>query len=916
MTIRQKWLCGTAAVLLAAAAARPGQAGVTRSVVRLETSKGNITAELYGGQTPITVHNFLEYAHRGFYNGVIFHRVINNFMIQTGAYGVNLYAFVAVNPDLSDPNWVRNPLFYREPNAPIKNEAATTLKNLRGTLAMARQSAADSATSQFFINQKANPSLDKTASSAGYCVFGKVLTGLDVVDAIAAVPTYTVDQNFQDLPRDPVVLYRALELWTFEDNSGDLTQAAFLGAAAGLTRTWLGQKAYAGQEFTDRFTAKSVLNVNCLEWQRSALAQAGGSGFTLTLARDNQGALRVFKYVVGTGSGAQTRFEAASLAEVKTLGELLGDEEMSFRLIAGRCQLNNAGDPANRIVTTTGGVTRTQQIVSVAGQRPELPFYRDELVVVRDEQTPGTSGLRWSFYHGSVGLVLDLLHTRTTPGDANYFDPADPAAPARERDGWRLGWYGLTRPVFGAYSNDFSNVNFLKAKPGTLRPYRGQGAYQGLRYLLACTPQTWLTVPGLLLEESAVPEAQRPAGSLLLARDAGSGLWLLRRTLGSQTEFEAPTLDDAFPLRLSSDLALRLPAGAYRQGDTLSQGSGEQQETMRVVSVSASLENRPKYGNDLVLLKGRHGQTNPELEWSYYDSTVGLVLDLWPEPAQGEVINPNGTGWALAEPNALKEADIWLKADRNRLSPSDGFRLLARSDLPPAEFGRSKLYLSVGPWSLAADTAGPGWEQLGQRPVYRYVHQPGGGEKVVVLLDLRTGQAAVQGQGLNLTGLVDPVPVEMSLGGYYARGTARVRGAQGAPLLFQRGYADALAGRWFRFAYDNGPNSATSYQLTVVGEIAAQTTPFEPNSLKTTIKWGASKTYTIDKGKFKALPGEKYLYRNPNGTLRSAWFDLANCRFMLVIKGDNLSVPPQDLQIKFEDAAVRFDKTVRIKVGG
>ncbi|MHC4216344.1 MAG: peptidylprolyl isomerase, partial [Planctomycetota bacterium] len=140
--------------------------------VKIQTTMGDIVLELNKTKAPVTVKNFLAYTSQGSYNGTIFHRVIPNFMIQGGGL---------------TPNMVKKPT-----NAPIVLEASNGLKNARGTIAMARTGAPNSATNQFFINHKDNFNLDyRGASSPGYAVFGKVVSGMNVVDAIAAVPTAT-----------------------------------------------------------------------------------------------------------------------------------------------------------------------------------------------------------------------------------------------------------------------------------------------------------------------------------------------------------------------------------------------------------------------------------------------------------------------------------------------------------------------------------------------------------------------------------------------------------------------------------------------------------------------------------------------------------------------------------------------------
>ena len=153
-------------------------------VVQIETSLGNIKAELYPDKAPKTVANFEEYMKAGFYDGTIFHRVVPGFVIQGGGF----------TKDMTQ----------KKPNAPIPLESQNGLKNQRGTLAMARTSDPNSATSQFFINLKDNGMLDyPNPDKNGYAVFGKVVDGMDVVDKIAAVETTTVDM-YQNVPSTPV----------------------------------------------------------------------------------------------------------------------------------------------------------------------------------------------------------------------------------------------------------------------------------------------------------------------------------------------------------------------------------------------------------------------------------------------------------------------------------------------------------------------------------------------------------------------------------------------------------------------------------------------------------------------------------------------------------------------------------------
>ena len=163
-------------------------------VVVMETSEGAITIELWAKKAPETVKNFLRYADEKFYDGTIFHRVIDNFMIQGGGFTADMKQ--------------------KDPHDPIKNEAAAELKNDRGTIAMARTRQVNSANSQFFINLKDNNFLnhsDNTPRGFGYAVFGKVIKGMEVVDRIAKVKT-TTSGPYRDVPEKSVVIKRVTRL--------------------------------------------------------------------------------------------------------------------------------------------------------------------------------------------------------------------------------------------------------------------------------------------------------------------------------------------------------------------------------------------------------------------------------------------------------------------------------------------------------------------------------------------------------------------------------------------------------------------------------------------------------------------------------------------------------------------------------
>ena len=182
------WL---AASILGAQAwvAQPAAAAGAATRVAFETSDGRIVVEVQADKAPKTVANFLQYVNDGFYDGTIFHRVINGFMIQGGGF---------------TPAMVQKP-----PRAPVPIESTNGLKNVRGAVSMARTSDPNSATAQFFINVVDNPRLDYPSFDGyGYTVFGNVVEGMDVVDKIRAVPTGR-QQAAENVPLTPVVIKTA-----------------------------------------------------------------------------------------------------------------------------------------------------------------------------------------------------------------------------------------------------------------------------------------------------------------------------------------------------------------------------------------------------------------------------------------------------------------------------------------------------------------------------------------------------------------------------------------------------------------------------------------------------------------------------------------------------------------------------------
>lgn len=175
--------------------AASGTVHAENPIVKLETNYGDVTVLLFADKSPKTVENFLLHVDEGFYKHTIFHRVIDNFMVQGGGFDVDLKQ--------------------KDSGRTVANESKNRLHNDRGTLAMARTNDPDSAGSQFFINQRNNPRLDWTPFKLGYTVFGEVISGMRIVDFMASTPTGNGmgstkegKMPLQDVPLDPIVLLR------------------------------------------------------------------------------------------------------------------------------------------------------------------------------------------------------------------------------------------------------------------------------------------------------------------------------------------------------------------------------------------------------------------------------------------------------------------------------------------------------------------------------------------------------------------------------------------------------------------------------------------------------------------------------------------------------------------------------------
>ncbi|MCF7958584.1 MAG: peptidylprolyl isomerase [Phycisphaerae bacterium] len=705
----------------------------------------------------------------------------------------------------------------------------------------------------------------------------------------------------------------------FDSDSDDLSDVPYLHANTDTSdRVFIGQGDNDNARYQHTFDSRSVSSINCLRWELDGVANNIHTNFYIYLAQDHLGGLWVFKYYINdlrefyVGSSSDDRFKAKLLSAFT-------DDNMYFRLINGQTDSDNIADPDNTVQLRDDDeqIIGTEQIIQFDASLSNKTYYDDDLVLVKCQTIQDANEVQWNYYHESTGLVLELWNRAVDSEESNYYDPddfgmqADPAI-----DGWRLGWYGRQEPVFDHASADFSDVPFVKAGPGDLRVYRGQGNFSGSQYVATFDSLKMLSVNCLAMNETAVPQWNKPSSSLVAARDTHENLWLFKVVRNSLSLEEAAFIDQVTPFDLYPDMHMKLMTGDYAVGDTITRGDALSGEIEVLVSDDQELDNWPDLDDELVLVRwGEQADAN-NIDWTWYHESTGVVLDLWdnfydpnltdPNTENPDIIETDGDGWILGVPDELDHLRISVSACSDRQKSRDAFTLSGRWDGAAEDISFSELFLRVGPWQETVFLV-----QSGNKPVYKYKGTLQNGSYLSVTLDAKKGTFKVLARKTDLTGMVEPVNVEFTIGDYYGAGAASVINKQGVPLVLLKGDQDSLRSENYRYVSDDGPHNDS---VTVSGSMTSSLGSIDLTDKKVTLSWGDDTAKTVNSNFIQTGKRARYVYRNKNATLTYALIDWDTARFKVVFKSAFIDAPTQDLNIEIKDSddVVLFDQTVSV----
>ena len=851
-TRRHLGICLT--VVLLAAASSPVRADEpSNAIVELETSFGDILLELQAAEvSPVTVANFLWYVDSDFYDGLIFHRVIQGFMIQGGGF---------------DPSLVK-----KEPNEPIINESYNGLVNLRGTLAMARTSEPNSATSEFYINHVDNSDLDPDPNAAtvsqhaGYCVFGRVLDGMAVVDAIAATPTHPVGGQ-QDMPIDTVLIERARRVPVLVDVSlSDPNSDAILA----------------------HMSSEVLLSVRIENAGQAAFDPVAGetpSALTFLLGESGMGAddpnLEVVAELdLSTLAPNEVVLETVTFtAPAQRGGYVLyyGDNDPN---VAGGFKLSDA-------------MRQTAVAFSAEPNAPDLLIGEPESLEI----------------HAWLDEMVAPPITVENAGGAT----------AQAAAGFRMAWYMSTDPNFADDPNVSDDRNFPEHDPNAelVAQYSLLSLAAGASHVAA---------PGFAAPSTAgvyYLRSRADDGNDVLEYDESNNFGA---TVTLVVEPNAPDLIVLDPDQSSiftwAEATVDFAVTVENIGGV--DAKGEEEFTVELYMAGdanfspddpcTQVLSDASFTVEELAAGDSHTETIsfqvPDRVGTYY---VRAVVDDNNDVLEFDEMNNSGAAVMLTVDERIDTIAFSAKAGAD--PNTDSFSMSGQlSNIMLAEpIGPVTVNIEIGTYretiSLEGlDAVGRGWK-------YNYHGEKGG--ITVAVFDMTDGGFKIVAKDISLYGTTDPVPVIISIGDYHARGEVvdeMINRGKGIPFSFQFGLADML--RVDKFKHSSFSSGTNRSSLRVQGRISFADAAVALAGREVEVLYGSTFTFEDDSGLSQRGNGVIYAQQDKpaSGKITKAVINLDKCSFSVNIRRQSfLNTPPAVIRLKLLDGAdVIFNETAQV----
>ena len=346
--------------------------------------------------------------------------------------------------------------------------------------------------------------------------------------------------------------------------------------------------------------------------------------------------------------------------------------------------------------------------------------------------------------------------------------------------------------------------------------------------------------------------------------------------------------------------------------------------TDKIVGFNESLGVFPDFDDELVQVRSAIEPDPVIADWRWNHESQGLVLEVINSSPDQGAVDPNGHGWRFLIPDLLEDLSISFKSGKSRTTPSDSFKLTGAFDVDQETVANNTLYFFIGPFEEAIE--GSDFKQSNNDMVFTFKGVSNGGGKLFMQINFKKSSFELRADKVNLTGLEEPVYVEMVVGNFFIAGQASIRKDKPLPMAFRQGMSNSLRVDHFRHVSDDKSGFSQSRLLKLKGAIATEVIPNGLEGEEITVIW-ENDTFTIPAGDpntpalVRKGQGQKYVYRSKTESIRRAVIDLDRHEFEFTIRSSGLAEPTgtgQDFSVQFDVTNDDpFDETVEgVTVGG